>query len=61
MIHRVCVLQGNEQVQQPLHFQVSSCSPKALQVVEAAGGSIERVYYTPLGLKALLKVRAGLC
>lgn len=43
----------------PLHIQVSSCSPKALQLVEAAGGSVERVYYTRLGLKALLKVRSG--
>lgn len=43
----------------PLHIQVSSCSPKALQLVEAAGGSVERVYYTRLGLKALLKVGSG--
>jgi hypothetical protein len=57
----VCVLgwlQGLEKPQVPLHLQVSSVSPKALQLVEAAGGSVERVYYTPLGLKALLKVTA---
>lgn len=41
----------------PLHLQVSSVNPKALRLVEAAGGSVERVYYTRLGLKALLKVR----
>lgn len=51
-------LQGLEKPHVPLHLQVSSVSPKALQLVEAAGGSVERVYYTPLGLKALLKVTA---
>lgn len=51
--------QGNERPEVPLHLQVSSVSPKALQLVEAAGGSVERVYYTRLGLKALLKVQGG--
>lgn len=50
------VLQGEEKVNRPLHLQVSSVSPEALKLVEAAGGTVERVYYTRLGLKALLKV-----
>jgi large subunit ribosomal protein L15 len=50
----VCT-QGTEKLHKPLHLQVSSVSPKALQLVEGAGGSVERVYYTRLGLKALLK------
>lgn len=54
----LCCLQGLEKLKVPLHLQVSSVSPKALQLVEAAGGSVERVYYTRLGLKALLKVTA---
>jgi hypothetical protein len=56
----VC-LQGLEKLKVPLHLQVSSVSPKALKLVEAAGGSVERVYYTHLGLKALLKVTASCC
>jgi hypothetical protein len=40
----------------PLHLQVSSVSPAAQKLVEAAGGSVTRVYYTRLGLRALLKV-----
>lgn len=54
-------LQGDEQLQVPLHLQVSSVSPAAQAAVEAAGGSITRVYYTKLGLRALLKVTLGLC
>lgn len=52
-------LQGTEKPAVPLHLQVSSVSPQALRAVQAAGGSVERVYYTRLGLKALLKVRQG--
>jgi hypothetical protein len=40
----------------PLHLQVSSVSPAAKALVEAAGGSVAKVYYTRLGLRALLKV-----
>lgn len=50
-----CTVQGTEKPRVPLHLQVSSVSPTALKLVEAARGSVERVYYTPLGLKALLK------
>jgi hypothetical protein len=50
------LLQGNERVNVPLHLQVSSVSPAAQKLVEAAGGSVTRVYYTRLGLRALLKV-----
>lgn len=49
------VANGEEKVNRPLHLQVSSVSPQALQLVQAAGGTVERVYYTRLGLKALLK------
>eukprot|EP00878_Enallax_costatus_P005759 GHUV01006037.1.p1 GENE.GHUV01006037.1~~GHUV01006037.1.p1 ORF type:complete len:298 (+),score=59.21 GHUV01006037.1:210-1103(+) len=49
------VASGQEQIQTPLHIQVSSISPKAQAAVEAAGGSVTRVYYTKLGLRALLK------
>lgn len=45
----------------PLHLQVSSVSPTALKLVEAARGSVERVYYTRLGLRALLKVSGSRC
>jgi hypothetical protein len=48
--------QGCERVDVPLHLEVSSVSPTAQQLVEAAGGSVKRVYYTRLGLRALLKV-----
>jgi hypothetical protein len=51
--------QGKERVRLPLHLQVSSVSPEALRAVERAGGSVTRVYYTQLGLRALLKVRVG--
>lgn len=53
-----CATQGAERVRMPLHLQVSSVSPEALRLVEAAGGSVTRVYYTRLGLRALLKVWA---
>ncbi|KAF6257458.1 hypothetical protein COO60DRAFT_1701840, partial [Scenedesmus sp. NREL 46B-D3] len=49
------VANGGECVDVPLHLQVSSASTAAQKLVEAAGGSVTRVYYTRLGLHALLK------
>ncbi|WIA30586.1 hypothetical protein OEZ86_000668 [Tetradesmus obliquus] len=49
------VANGTERVEVPLHLQVSSASPTAQKLVQAAGGSVTRVYYTRLGLRALLK------
>eukprot|EP00882_Tetradesmus_deserticola_P026490 GHRQ01029234.1.p1 GENE.GHRQ01029234.1~~GHRQ01029234.1.p1 ORF type:complete len:342 (+),score=107.46 GHRQ01029234.1:99-1028(+) len=53
------VAHGNERVDVPLHLQVSSASTAAQELLEAAGGSVTRVYYTRLGLTALLKVRGS--
>ena len=36
-------------------LQVSRVTVRAKEVVEAAGGSVRRVYYNKLGLRALLK------
>ncbi|KAH7423312.1 hypothetical protein KP509_12G048800 [Ceratopteris richardii] len=44
---------GANQFSLPLHFEVSRVSKKAKAAVEAAGGSVTRVHYTKLGLKAL--------
>lgn len=46
---------GAEKFSLPLHFEVSRVSKKAKAAVEAAGGSVTRVHYTRLGLKALTK------
>jgi hypothetical protein len=34
---------------------VSACDPDVRQIVEAAGGTVTTVYYTRLGLRAVLK------
>lgn len=50
------ILTGKVPVHFPIHIQVSACDPDTKQKVEAAGGSVERVYYQyPEGLKALLR------
>ncbi|GBF89474.1 50S ribosomal protein L15 [Raphidocelis subcapitata] len=49
---------GADRVDQPLHLQVSAVSASARAAVEAAGGSVTRVYYNGLGLRALLKPEA---
>ncbi|KAI8465220.1 MAG: hypothetical protein J3K34DRAFT_473612 [Monoraphidium minutum] len=49
---------GADQVDIPLHLQVSACSAPARAAVEAAGGSVTAVYYNTLGLRALLKPEA---
>ncbi|KAI5080691.1 hypothetical protein GOP47_0003875 [Adiantum capillus-veneris] len=46
---------GADKFSLPLHFEVSRVSKKAKAAVEAAGGSVTRVHYTKLGLKALTK------
>ncbi|KAK4780326.1 hypothetical protein SAY87_016432 [Trapa incisa] len=46
---------GAEQIQWPIHFEVSRVTVRAKEAVEAAGGSVRKVYYNKLGLKALVK------
>ncbi|CAN6821614.1 unnamed protein product [Brassica oleracea var. botrytis] len=46
---------GADEIKWPLHFEVSRVTVRAKEVVEAAGGSVRRVYYNKLGLRALLK------
>ncbi|KFK28157.1 hypothetical protein AALP_AA8G479900 [Arabis alpina] len=46
---------GADEIKWPLHFEVSRVTVRAKEAVEAAGGSVRRVYYNKLGLKALLK------
>ncbi|KAL6270142.1 hypothetical protein ACE6H2_027053 [Prunus campanulata] len=46
---------GAEQILWPIHFEVSRVTVRAKEAVEAAGGSVRRVYYNKLGFRALLK------
>ncbi|XP_009338744.2 50S ribosomal protein L15 [Pyrus x bretschneideri] len=46
---------GAEQIQWPIHLEVSRVTVRAREAVEAAGGSVRRVYYNKLGFRALLK------
>ncbi|OWM76393.1 uncharacterized protein LOC116212387 [Punica granatum] len=46
---------GAEQIQWPIHLEVSRVTVRAKEAVEAAGGSVQKVYYNKLGLKALIK------
>lgn len=46
---------GADNFSLPMNFEVSRVSQKARAAVEAAGGSVTRVHYTRLGLKALTK------
>ncbi|XP_043718257.1 50S ribosomal protein L15 [Telopea speciosissima] len=46
---------GAEQIKWPIHFEVSRVTVRAKAAVEAAGGSVRRVYYNKLGFRALLK------
>ncbi|GFY91211.1 ribosomal protein L18e/L15 superfamily protein [Actinidia rufa] len=39
----------------PIHLEVSRVTVRAKEAVEAAGGSVRKVYYNKLGLRALLK------
>ena len=42
-------------VKKPIHIEVSRASKRAVEKVEAAGGSVTVSWYTRLGLRALLK------
>ncbi|KAL5730447.1 hypothetical protein ACHQM5_003265 [Ranunculus cassubicifolius] len=46
---------GAEQIQWPIHLEVSRVTVRARAAVEAAGGSVRKVYYNKLGFRALLK------
>lgn len=46
---------GSEQIKWPIHLEVSRVTVKAKEAVEAAGGSVRKVHYNKLGLRALLK------
>lgn len=46
---------GAEHIQWPIHLEVSRVTVRAKAAVEAAGGSVRRVHYNKLGLRALLK------
>lgn len=46
---------GCEQIQWPIHLEVSRVTVRAKAAVEAAGGTVRRVHYNKLGLRALLK------
>uniref|UniRef100_A0A2P2J3F1 Uncharacterized protein MANES_12G150400 n=1 Tax=Rhizophora mucronata TaxID=61149 RepID=A0A2P2J3F1_RHIMU len=46
---------GADQIKWPIHLEVSRVTVRAKQAVEAAGGSVRRVHYNKLGLRALLK------
>ncbi|GLT29192.1 hypothetical protein SLA2020_040730 [Shorea laevis] len=46
---------GADQIKWPIHLEVSRVTVRAKEVVEAAGGSVRRVYYNKLGMRALLK------
>eukprot|EP01024_Parvocaulis_polyphysoides_P010154 TRINITY_DN13366_c0_g3_i1.p1 TRINITY_DN13366_c0_g3~~TRINITY_DN13366_c0_g3_i1.p1 ORF type:complete len:310 (-),score=27.61 TRINITY_DN13366_c0_g3_i1:629-1558(-) len=45
---------GAENFDIPIHIQVTACSNSAKSAIEAAGGSVTKVYYNKLGLRALL-------
>mmetsp|Transcript_15920 Transcript_15920/g.41914 ORF Transcript_15920/g.41914 Transcript_15920/m.41914 type:complete len:333 (+) Transcript_15920:2188-3186(+) len=47
--------QARTHVTIPLHLQVTACTDAARAAIEAAGGTVTRVYYTAEGLKGLLK------
>ncbi len=47
---------GADQFNTPINIEVSHASKLAEECVLNAGGKLTRVYFTRLGLKALLKV-----
>ncbi|PKA61529.1 50S ribosomal protein L15, chloroplastic [Apostasia shenzhenica] len=46
---------GAELIKWPIHLEVSRVTARAKAAVEALGGSVRRVHYNKLGLRALLK------
>ncbi|TXG60545.1 hypothetical protein EZV62_015118 [Acer yangbiense] len=47
---------GSEKIEWPIHLEVSRVTVRAKEAVEAAGGSVRKVHYNKLGLRALLKL-----
>ncbi|CAL9133242.1 unnamed protein product [Musa acuminata var. zebrina] len=45
---------GSEHINWPIHLEVSRVTVRAKAAVEAAGGSVRKVYYNKLGFRALL-------
>ncbi|WOK97631.1 Mitochondrial/chloroplast ribosomal protein L15/L10 [Canna indica] len=46
---------GSEDIKWPIHLEVSRVTARPKAAVEEAGGSVRKVYYNKLGLRALLK------
>ncbi|GKV11608.1 hypothetical protein SLEP1_g22851 [Rubroshorea leprosula] len=46
---------GADQIKWPINMEVSRVTIRAKAATEAAGGSVRRVYYNKLGIRALLK------
>ncbi|KAJ0976576.1 hypothetical protein J5N97_012050 [Dioscorea zingiberensis] len=46
---------GAEHIKWPIHLEVTRVTARAKEAVEAAGGSVRKVYYNKLGFRALLK------
>ncbi|KAH9329712.1 hypothetical protein KI387_001820 [Taxus chinensis] len=46
---------GAEEIRWPVHIEVSRVTQRAKEAVESSGGSVRRVHYNRLGLRALLK------
>jgi large subunit ribosomal protein L15 len=46
---------GAKDIQWPIHVEVSRVTVPAKEAIEAVGGSVRRVHYNRLGLRALLK------
>ncbi|KAJ3681497.1 hypothetical protein LUZ60_015986 [Juncus effusus] len=46
---------GAEEIKWPIHLEVTRVTARAKEAVEAAGGSVRKVYYNKLGFRALLR------
>ncbi|XP_020260521.1 uncharacterized protein LOC109836890 [Asparagus officinalis] len=46
---------GADQIKWPIHIEVSRVTVRAKEAVEALGGSVRKVFYNKLGLRALIK------
>ncbi|KAG1679656.1 hypothetical protein FOA52_006173 [Chlamydomonas sp. UWO 241] len=49
------LLYGKAPIRFPVHLQVTACDPETKAQIEAAGGTVTRVYYEEEGLRALLR------
>lgn len=45
----------HDKLDMPIHIEVTDCSKKAREIVEAAGGTVKIAYHNRLGLRAHLK------